>query len=42
MVLIEDRAGRLQMFPAKAIQTHVALAEPTAGRARTGIHSNRN
>lgn len=28
MVLIEDRAGRLQMFPAKAIQTHVALAEP--------------
>jgi len=27
-VLIEDRAGRLQMFPAKAIQTHVALEEP--------------
>lgn len=27
-VLVEDRAGRLQMFPAKAIQTHVALEDP--------------
>ncbi|MFM7055469.1 MAG: DUF1570 domain-containing protein [Planctomycetota bacterium] len=27
-LLIEDQAGRLRMFPAKAIQTHVLLDEP--------------